>query len=154
MTQLQDLPVAEIHRYRIACEKFLLTDLVQAEAKSTEFRLWNIHGKINNRYRARLAKFRNAKGSRRVVERRKLESRYLAFIKSSMRFYRLYIQRLVTQFSGPKEVLQVAHSFHSDGKSLALIMGSQLIAQIFVPAPLVSRLSRRATSSSIPAMPP
>jgi len=116
----------DITRYRTACEGVLFRDLAAAAAKNTEFRLWNAHGKINNKYRSRLAKFREEDGKKRPVERRKLEKRYLAFIKSSMRFYRGYIQRLAAHFRSPKEILEVAHKLHLDNDSNAVIQNCMI----------------------------
>jgi Est1 DNA/RNA binding domain/Telomerase activating protein Est1 len=105
-------------RYQSACETFLLGHFAAAVAKNTEIRLWNAHSKINNKYRSRLAKFRDANGKKRPVERRKLEKHYLNFIKSSMRFYRGYIQRLASHFKCPAEVLEVAQKLRLDSKLL------------------------------------
>jgi Telomerase activating protein Est1 len=108
-------------RYRTACEAVLLEDFSATAARNTELRLWNAHGKINNKYRSRLAKFRDEDGKKRPVERRKLEKRYLDFIKASMRFYRGYIQRLASHFQSPKEVLEVAHKLNL-GSELAVFI--------------------------------
>jgi Telomerase activating protein Est1 len=99
----------------------LFEDFVAAAAKNTEFRLWNAHGKINNKYRSRLAKFQDGEGKKKPVERRTLEKRYLDFIKSSMRFYRGYIQRLASHFRSPKEIFEIAHKLHLDSESVVFI---------------------------------
>jgi Est1 DNA/RNA binding domain/Telomerase activating protein Est1 len=108
------LTIAETISYRSACEVFLFGSFSTAVAKNTESRLWSAHSKINSKYRARLAKFRDAEGQRKPVERRKLEKHYLDFIKSSTRFYRGYIQRLASHFKSPREVLDVALKLHLD----------------------------------------
>jgi Telomerase activating protein Est1 len=115
---------ADKFRYRSASESFIFTDFAAAVAKNTEFRLWNAHGKINNKYRSLLAKFRDAEGRKRPVERRKLEKHYLDFIKSSTRFYRGYIQRLASHFKTPKDVWEVAHKFRMDSELLLICMNS------------------------------
>lgn len=98
-------------------------------ANNTELRLWNAHGKINSKYRSRLAKFRDEEGQKRPVERRKLEKHYLDFIKSSMRFYRGYIQRLASHFRGPREILEVVHKLHLDSELIIIMKSSPLTAQ-------------------------
>ena len=86
-----------------------------------------MHGKINGKYRLRLANFRDEGGKNRHVERRKLEKRYLDFIKSSMRFYRGYIQRLASHFESPKKVLEVAHQLHLRSESSATSKSTRLM---------------------------
>lgn len=105
-----------IAKYRTACEAYLFEDFVTAVRKNTELRLWNVHGKLNNRYRSGLAKFRNGEGKKRPVEWRKMEKHYVDFLKSSTRFYRGHIQRVASHFRSPKEVLEVAHKLHLDSE--------------------------------------
>jgi hypothetical protein len=102
------------HRYRSACENYIFLDFEAATQDKTEGQLWDIHGKINNRFRAQLAKFREGDGKKKPVERRKLEKHYLDFVKASMRFYRGYIQRLASHFADVPEILRVAHKFSLD----------------------------------------
>jgi Telomerase activating protein Est1 len=131
-----------------------LNDFTAAAGKNTGIRLWNAHGKINSKYRSRLAKFRDAEGQKRPVERRKLEKHYLDFIKSSMRFYRGYIQRLATHFQSPKEVLEIAHKFRLDSEPLSLPRRSRsrLMVQLLSSILLLSHLNRRRNSFSNHAM--
>lgn len=136
------ITVTETARYRTACETVLFANLAAA-AESTESRLWNAHGMINSKYRSRLANFRDEGGKNRSVERRKLEKRYLDFIKSSMRFYRGQIQRLASHFKGPKEVLEVAYKLHLDSESTSISKSIRLIMQHFLPTPSFCQLSRR-----------
>jgi hypothetical protein len=93
-----------------------LLDFEAATQDKTEGQLWDIHGKINNRFRAQLAKFREGDGKKKPVERRKLEKHYLDFVKASMRFYRGYIQRLASHFADVPEILRVAHKFNLDSR--------------------------------------
>jgi Telomerase activating protein Est1 len=88
------------------------------------------------------------------VERRKLEKRYLDFIKSSMIFYKGYIQRLASHFNGPKDVLQVAHELRLDSEldSDIDMRSSRLIKQHFPPILSSRQVSRRHTSFLSPAM--
>ncbi|KAF7513636.1 hypothetical protein GJ744_008930 [Endocarpon pusillum] len=121
-----------IAKYRTACETVLFANLAAA-AESTEPRLWNAHGMINSKYRSRLASFRDEGGKNGSVERRKLEKRYLDFIKSSMRFYRGHIQRLASHFEGPKEVLEVAYKLHLDTLSAdSIIVPAQQEIQLIL----------------------
>lgn len=84
--------------------------------KKVEDELWDAHGRINKRFRSQLARFRGQDGRRKHVERRKLEKHYLDFIKSSMRFYRGFIQSLASHFTDVPEVLKVALLFNLDSK--------------------------------------
>ncbi|KAI9818492.1 MAG: hypothetical protein M1827_000551 [Pycnora praestabilis] len=86
-----------------------------ATGKNVEGRLWDAHGKINNRFRRALSRFRGEEGTRKVVEQRKLKKHYLEFIKTSQRYYRGYIQRLSSSFGGIPELEEVAHAFGLKG---------------------------------------
>jgi len=101
-------------RFRSACQDFIFLDFQAAANKKTETRLWDAHSKANQKFRPFLAKFRDGEGKKKHVERRKAEKLYLEFIKSSMRFYRGYIQRLASHFSDVPEVLDVARKFSLD----------------------------------------
>lgn len=96
-------------QYRTACENVILQDFEFAIGKSAENRLWDAHGKINNRFRRELKHFREAAGKRKAVEERKLVKHFLDFIKSGQRFYRGYIQRLASRFGGLQELDAVAN---------------------------------------------
>jgi Telomerase activating protein Est1 len=137
---------AEPCRYRTACETAIFRDFSAAAKDNTEYRLWSAHSKINSKYRSRLTKFRDAQGNARPVERRKLEKRYLDFIKSSMRFYKGYIQRLASHFKSPKEVLQVAHKLHLDSELAYGMRTSQLMKQHSPPTLSSRQVSRRHIS--------
>ena len=45
---------------------------------------------------------------------------YLDFIKASQRYYRGYIQRLVSQFGGVPEIEAIAHKFAVDSTCVAV----------------------------------
>jgi len=107
-------------RFRSACQDFIFLDFLTAANNKTETRLWDAHSKVNQKFRSFLAKFRDGEGKKKHVERRKAEKLYLEFIKSSMRFYRGYIQRLASNFSDVPEVLDIARKFSLDSM-LALI---------------------------------
>ncbi|KAI9791975.1 MAG: hypothetical protein M1816_003244 [Peltula sp. TS41687] len=106
-------------RYRTTCENVLFLDFEFATRTKVEARLWDIHSRINNRFRSSLSRvmrfqFQGDQGKKKIVERRKLIKHYLDFIKSSQRFYRAYIQRLASHFGGIPELDEVAHRFKWD----------------------------------------
>ncbi len=57
---------------------------------------------------------RNAKDH--IVEIRKLSKQYLAFIKSSQRFYRQYVLLLDAQVDGIPELRKIAQQLKGDGE--------------------------------------
>jgi hypothetical protein len=101
---------------RTACHDFVFIDFDAATETKAETRLWDAHAKVNQKFRPFLAKFRDGDGKKKHVERRKAEKLYLDFIKSSMRFYRGYIQRLASHFRDIPEVLEVAKKFSLDSE--------------------------------------
>ncbi|KAI9779136.1 MAG: hypothetical protein M1839_007671 [Geoglossum umbratile] len=105
-----------IAQYRSACENAIFLDFEFATTKNIEGRLWDAHGKINNRYRKLLKSFqtREGEGKKRPVERRKMMKHYLEFIKASTRHYRGYIQRLSSHFGGIPELEEIAYKFRLD----------------------------------------
>ncbi|KAK4944449.1 hypothetical protein LTR10_016123 [Elasticomyces elasticus] len=104
-------------KFRLACQDFIFIGFEAAAQKKTESRLWDAHSKVNKKFRQFLAPFREGDGKKKHVERRKAEKLYLEFIKSSMRFYRGYIQRLASHFSDIPEVFEIARKFNLDTKS-------------------------------------
>lgn len=96
---------------RTACQDFAFVDFDAATEARAETRLWEAHAKVNQKFRSFLAKFRDGDGKKKHVERRKAEKLYLEFIKSSMKFYRGYIQRLASHFRDVPEILEVAMKF-------------------------------------------
>lgn len=101
---------------RTACQDFVFVDFEAATESKAETRLWDAHAKVNQKFRPFLAKFRDGDGKRKHVERRKAEKLYLEFIKSSMRFYRGYIQHLASHFGDIPEVIEVAKKFGLNSK--------------------------------------
>ncbi|RVX68300.1 hypothetical protein B0A52_07303 [Exophiala mesophila] len=99
---------------RSACQDFIFLDITQAGSQRIEVRLWDLHAKVNQKFKPFLAQFKDEQGKKRHVERRKAEKLYLDFLKSSQRFYRGYIQRLASHFKDIPEVLQVAKKFNLD----------------------------------------
>ncbi|EDN04849.1 conserved hypothetical protein [Histoplasma mississippiense (nom. inval.)] len=79
-----------------------------------------MHVKINTRFRKLLSRFRDQSAQKkRPTETRKLQSHYLNFIKSSQRFYRGYIQHLVSRFNCIPELEKLAKElkFENSGMS-------------------------------------
>lgn len=95
-------------------------DFAAATARKIDPRLWEAHASVNRKFRPFLARFRDGDGKKKHVERRKAEKLYLEFVKSSMRFYRGYIQRLASHFRDVPEVLEVARKFGLDSKFSAM----------------------------------
>lgn len=101
---------------RIACQEALLADFGAATKENIEEKLWDAHLKINARYRKLLSKFVGIEAKQRPVEKRKLEKRYLDFVKSSTRFYRQYIYKLSSAFGVIPELLKISKSLHFEGQ--------------------------------------
>ena len=101
-------------RFRSACQDFIFTDFRAAARKLVEERLWNAHSKVNLTFRPYLAQFRAGDGQEKKVERRKAETLYLKFIKSSQAFYRGFIQRLASNFKDIPEIISTSHSMGLD----------------------------------------
>lgn len=95
-----------IHKLRTACEKTIFLDFEFAAKLCVEKRLWHAHTLINNRYRKILGRYKHE--TKLIVEKRKVEKHYVDFIKTSQFFYKGYIQRLASHFSGIKGLLRVA----------------------------------------------
>lgn len=89
---------ADSSRLRLVCETTILADWEYASEKGVERYLWDSHIKINQRYRKILEHFKREDQKKNVVERRKLEKRYVDFIKTSQFFYKGYIQRLASRY--------------------------------------------------------
>lgn len=119
---------ALLNKVRSSFENLIFASLGLATSHDAETRLWDYHGKVNSRYRRQLAKFHDEEGKKKPVEKRKLEKHYLDFIKSSMRFYRGYIQRLASVYGDIPELSQIASRFKMDSTfSRALHKNTQLI---------------------------
>jgi hypothetical protein len=104
-------------KYRSACQDLLLANFQAAAQSGTDTQLWSVHGRMNKEFRALLARFQEKEHRRKCVERRKTEERCLIFIKTSMRFYRGYIQRLASHFGGIPEVSNVALKLSLESKT-------------------------------------
>ncbi|EPE34090.1 TPR-like protein [Glarea lozoyensis ATCC 20868] len=98
-----------IEKLRLTCEGTIFLDFEFAQKESVERHLWDAHIKINGRYRKVVDHYRQGDKKKNVVERRKVEQRYVDFIKRSQFFYKGYIQRLASHFSGMKELRRIAH---------------------------------------------
>ncbi|RFU35844.1 hypothetical protein B7463_g453, partial [Scytalidium lignicola] len=110
----KDLPLFDdiehlITQMRIACETIIFLDFEYATKEEVEHHLWDAHSYINNRYRKMVNHYRTGDHKKHVVEKRKLEKRYADFIKTSQFFYKGYIQRLASHFSGMAGLRRIAH---------------------------------------------
>lgn len=79
-------------------------DFEYAAIKKVESCLWQCHTYVNGEYRQALSRLNT---SSQVVQRRKLDKLYRAFLKTSEQFYVVYIQQLYKRFSIP-ELQQIA----------------------------------------------
>ncbi|KAF4634601.1 hypothetical protein G7Y89_g3498 [Cudoniella acicularis] len=98
-----------ISQLRVTCEGTIFLDFEYATKVGVEKHLWDAHVMINQRYRKIVDHYRQGDYKKHIVERRKLEKRYADFIKTSQFFYKGYIQRLASHFSGLKELRRIAH---------------------------------------------
>jgi hypothetical protein len=77
-----------------------------------ETRMWlNSHHRIIEQYRKNITHFQEQYGKKRPVELRKLQDRFVGFIKQTTRFYRSFIQRLISHFQ-INELEWVVSKFH------------------------------------------
>ena len=95
-----------IHQMRILCEEIIFLDFGFAAKSCIGRHLWDAHTLINNRYRKIIGRYKGDKNF--VVEKRKVEKHYVDFIKTSQYFYKGYIQRLASHFSGIKGLSRIA----------------------------------------------
>ena len=86
-------------------------DLQTATSKDVETRLWAAHGRVNSKFRSYLANLREKAAKKKAVERRKAEGLYTSFLKSSIAFYRGFIQRLAANFKDVPEIFKIARDF-------------------------------------------
>lgn len=76
--------------------------------------MWGKHHRIIKKYRKSLTQFQDEHGKKRPVELRKQQDAFVAFIKQITRFYRSFIQRLVSHFQ-MKDLEWVISKFHLSG---------------------------------------
>jgi hypothetical protein len=95
--------------FRIECEAALFLDFEYATQQDAETRLWTAHSRINSRHRELVGRYKKGERAKLVVERRKCEKRYVDFLKTSQYFYKGYIQRLASHFTGMTELRKIAH---------------------------------------------
>ncbi|KIW38588.1 uncharacterized protein PV06_09544 [Exophiala oligosperma] len=138
----------QLARLRTACQDYVFADFELAAKHKIESRLWEAHSKVNKTFRVILARFREGESKKKHVERRKAEKLYLDFIKSSMRFYRGYIQRLASHFADIPEVFEVARKFNLDITSadssqlVDLALKKQIIRSCYLTLIQLGDLSR------------
>lgn len=73
-----------------------------------ESRLWAIHTAIKDRHK-KLITTSQIKEPKNIVAVRKLQKRYVDFIKTSQYFYKGYIQRLASRYPAMKGLRRIAH---------------------------------------------
>ncbi|RMZ89909.1 hypothetical protein DV736_g2860, partial [Chaetothyriales sp. CBS 134916] len=100
-----------IAKFRIACSNLFIIDLQTAVSQNADTRLWSAHGRVNSKFRSHLATLREQSAKKKYVERRKAEAIYEAFLKSSIRFYRAFIQRLAARFKDVPDIFNIAKGF-------------------------------------------
>ncbi|KAI5845103.1 hypothetical protein DFP73DRAFT_548114 [Morchella snyderi] len=100
-----------VSQLREAYVNIVFVDLRFALEQDVEGRIWNKHHKIIERYRNILNQFREANGMKKPVELRKLQTAYINFIKQASRFYRGFVQRLVSHYR-VLELDWVVRKFH------------------------------------------
>jgi hypothetical protein len=106
---LQFPPQLTQSRLRIACESIIFLNFEYATHNGVERHLWDSHIAINTRYRKLVEAYKKGDQKKHIVERRKLEKRYVDFIKTSQYFYKGYIQRLASHFAGMIGLRRIAH---------------------------------------------
>ncbi|KAI0393677.1 hypothetical protein F5Y17DRAFT_466756 [Xylariaceae sp. FL0594] len=103
-TRFQDAE-ATIAEFRLACLQVIINDFEYAVRKKVETCLWQCHTFLNGEYRRALGRLNTPK---QAVQKRKLDKLYRAFLKTSEKFYVVYIQQLHHRFSIP-ELQQLAY---------------------------------------------
>ncbi|RMZ86232.1 hypothetical protein DV737_g178, partial [Chaetothyriales sp. CBS 132003] len=100
-----------IAKFRNACSNLFVLDLKTAVSQNADTRLWAAHGRVNSKFRSYLATLREQSAKKKYVERRKADAIYEAFLKSSIRFYRAFIQRLAARFKDVPDLFNLAKGF-------------------------------------------
>ena len=95
-------------RLRTACEATIFHDFEFATNEGVENRLWDAHSLINSRYRKLHQHYQKVEQNKKV-EKRKLDKRYVDFLKTSQFFYKGYIQRLASHFAGTIGLRRIAN---------------------------------------------
>ncbi|RMZ83610.1 hypothetical protein DV738_g904, partial [Chaetothyriales sp. CBS 135597] len=99
-------------KFRNACSNLFVLDLQTAISENTDARLWAAHQRVNSKFRSYLATLREqSTKKKKYVERRKAETIYETFLKSSIRFYRAFIQRLAAHFKDVPDIFNIARGF-------------------------------------------
>lgn len=95
----------------MACEETTYLDFEYAVQVNVPRHLWDIHVIVKGKYLKKLEKYSKGKleSKNLVVERRKVEKRYVDFLKLSQYFYKGSIQRTASHF-GMKKLERVAQS--------------------------------------------
>lgn len=86
------------HSYRLACIETIWPDMRAAKEKGVEDALWQTHAHVTKAYRKVLGM---QQGHSHAVLRRKLEKRYLAYLRTAQYFYKGYLQRVCARYDMP-----------------------------------------------------
>ena len=97
------------NRLRLACVATIFLDFEYAVSETAEDVLWQLHVTINDQYRRMIQKLRQES---RVVEKRKVETKYGHFLRIAQKFYKGYIQRLSARYDIP-ELKRAARSIEA-----------------------------------------
>ena len=127
-----------VTRLRLACVSTIFLDFDYAVAESTEEVLWQLHSTINGEYRRILSKLRQ---DSRVVEKRKVETKYGHFLRIAQKFYKGYIQRLAARYDIP-DLRRVARGIETEEMN-----AKDLISP--VPSPLSDKVLASCHSTLI-----
>jgi hypothetical protein len=100
-------------RFRNSCLETIFLDFEFATAQGVEARLWAVHTVIKERHKKLISRSQ-AQEPKNLVEVRKLQKRYVDFIKTSQHFYKGYIQSLASTYSGLKGLRRIAYCLALD----------------------------------------
>ena len=94
---------------RNACLATIFLDFEYAVDQTVGQQLWDVHTRVNGRFKKLLHAYRKDNKKKNVVEKRKFEKRYADFIKTSQFFYKSYIQRLASHYVCMQGLRRVAN---------------------------------------------
>ncbi|PHH82689.1 hypothetical protein CDD82_5139 [Ophiocordyceps australis] len=91
---LLDTLVVHMSYFRLACVKTIFLDIEFAEHEKAGHTLWNLHGSIRTAFRRLIRKTERLSQQNRS----RVSQQYLAFLSTSRKFYKTFIQRLAARF--------------------------------------------------------
>ncbi|PHH63226.1 hypothetical protein CDD81_6178 [Ophiocordyceps australis] len=98
-----DSLVVHMSYFRLACVKTIFLDIEFAEHEKASHTLWDLHGSIRAAFRRLMRKTERLSGQNRS----RVSQHYLAFLSTSRKFYKTFIQRLAARFDVPELRLAV-----------------------------------------------